>query len=185
VVSISESLFFYLVSTLQRIVSACVGSLITSFVVTPLDVIKVRLQAQSPVTYGTPEAPSATHVGSPVRGISPTNLKECTHYQFCNGLMDHMCSKDGSRIFGTPTMGHSPATDAHQPLRFRGTFDAFAKLIRHEGVASLWTGLPPTLLMAVPATVFYFTSYDEFKYLLESQFGMDPNNSLSPVIAGM
>lgn len=53
-----------------------------------------------------------------------------------------------------------------------------------KGIASLWTGLPPTLLMAVPATVFYFTSYDEFKFLLERKCGMDTNNSVSPMIAG-
>lgn len=34
-------------TTIERILSATVGSIITSFVVTPLDVVKVRLQSQS------------------------------------------------------------------------------------------------------------------------------------------
>ena len=34
------------------------------------------------------------------------------------------------------------------------------RLVRHEGVRSLWSGLQPTLLMQVPGTVLYFTAYE-------------------------
>ena len=37
------------------------------------------------------------------------------------------------------------------------------KIARVEGVASLWSGLPPTLLMAVPTTVVYFTCYEQLR----------------------
>ena len=37
------------------------------------------------------------------------------------------------------------------------------KIARYEGVSSLWSGLPPTLLMAVPATVIYFATYETIK----------------------
>ncbi|KAG7247665.1 hypothetical protein CRUP_012986 [Coryphaenoides rupestris] len=43
------------------------------------------------------------------------------------------------------------------------TTDAFVKITRHEGARSLWSGLPPTLVMAVPATVIYFTCYDQLR----------------------
>ncbi|XP_006824204.1 mitochondrial glutathione transporter SLC25A39-like [Saccoglossus kowalevskii] len=46
------------------------------------------------------------------------------------------------------------------------TQDAFIKIGRNEGVTSLWSGLPPTLLMAVPATMIYFTAYDQLKMFL-------------------
>ena len=37
---------------------------------------------------------------------------------------------------------------------------ALLRIVRHEGVRSLWSGLQPTLLMQVPGTVLYFTVYE-------------------------
>lgn len=39
-------------------------------------------------------------------------------------------------------------------------FDGFVKIFRHEGVRGLYSGLTPTLVMAVPSVVTYFTLYD-------------------------
>lgn len=39
--------------------------------------------------------------------------------------------------------------------------DAFYKISRQEGVKSLWSGLSPTLVLAIPATVIYFVCYEE------------------------
>ncbi|XP_078273111.1 mitochondrial glutathione transporter SLC25A40 isoform X2 [Rhinoraja longicauda] len=68
------------------------------------------------------------------------------------------------------------------PGQFRGTADAFFQIARNEGVRSLWSGLPPTLIMAVPATVIYFTCYDQLRNLMRSHLGYDA--SFIPVIAG-
>ena len=54
----------------------------------------------------------------------------------------------------------------HPPLRFSGALDAAVKLVRHEGLSSLWRGLSPTLLMNVPSTVVYFSVYDKCKITL-------------------
>eukprot|EP00041_Stephanoeca_diplocostata_P011839 m.196460 g.196460 ORF g.196460 m.196460 type:complete len:321 (-) comp18692_c0_seq2:1101-2063(-) len=62
--------------------------------------------------------------------------------------------------------------------RFSGTADAFVKIYRHEGLSALWRGLPPTLVMAVPATVIYFTSYDRLKEYYGS------TKASTPVLAG-
>ena len=35
-----------------------------------------------------------------------------------------------------------------------------------EGISSLWSGLSPTLVLAVPTTVVYFTSYEQLKHKL-------------------
>jgi solute carrier family 25, member 39/40 len=42
-------------------------------------------------------------------------------------------------------------------------------LVRNEGVLALWSGLPPTLVMSVPATVLYFAAYDSFRDRLLSR----------------
>jgi hypothetical protein len=51
----------------------------------------------------------------------------------------------------------------NRPKYFNGTFDAFVKISRVEGVSSLWSGLSPTLVLAVPTTVVYFTTYELLK----------------------
>ncbi|KJE88483.1 solute carrier family 25 member 40 [Capsaspora owczarzaki ATCC 30864] len=68
----------------------------------------------------------------------------------CNGLMDHVCNV---------------CFPAHKPeaARLNGTFDALTKIARQEGFSSLWRGLSPTLLMAVPATMVYFTAYEQIR----------------------
>lgn len=34
---------------------------------------------------------------------------------------------------------------------------------RTEGVSSLWSGLSPTLVLAIPTTMLYFTAYEQLK----------------------
>eukprot|EP00050_Salpingoeca_kvevrii_P021896 m.117519 g.117519 ORF g.117519 m.117519 type:complete len:335 (-) comp9519_c0_seq2:803-1807(-) len=86
------------------------------------------------------------------------------HYLLFNGHMEHLCTCD-------------PIPNT-APIRFRGTADAFLKLYHHEGLSSLWRGLPPTLLMAVPQTVMYFTAYDYLRHR------MDQDRWYTPMLAG-
>ena len=63
----------------------------------------------------------------------------------------------------TLTLPHASASSLH----FTGTFDALSKLIRYEGIRSLWRGLSPQLLLSIPSTVVYFWAYDELKHSLQ------------------
>lgn len=116
--------------------------------VTPLDVVKIRLQSQK----------------------SPFPKGKC--FVYCNGLMDHLCVCEN---------GNSRAW-YKAPSHFSGTVDAFIKIIRHEGIKSLWSGLPPTLIMAVPATVIYFTCYDQLCAALRIRMGDHAQEA--PLFAG-
>uniref|UniRef100_A0A8C8FFA4 Mitochondrial glutathione transporter SLC25A40 n=1 Tax=Oncorhynchus tshawytscha TaxID=74940 RepID=A0A8C8FFA4_ONCTS len=118
------------------------------FSVTPLDVVKIRLQAQK----------------------SPFPKGKC--FVYCNGLMDHTC---------VCTNGNSKAW-YKAPGHFNGTLDAFIKIVRREGIKSLWSGLPPTLIMAVPATVIYFTCYDQLRAALRVRMGSHAEEA--PLLAG-
>ncbi|NWI16672.1 S2539 protein, partial [Crypturellus soui] len=60
--------------------------------------------------------------------------------------------------------------------------DAFVKITRHEGIRSLWSGLPPTLVMAVPATAIYFTAYDQLRDYLQARAGSRGHHI--PLVAG-
>lgn len=120
------------ITPVQQIIASSAGALLTSLFVTPLDVVKIRLQAQSkPFTKG-----------------------KC--FVYCNGLMDHLC---------VCLNGNSKAW-YKAPGRFTGTTNAFVQIVRNEGVRSLWSGLPPTLVMAIPATAIYFTCYDQLRDIL-------------------
>ncbi|KAM4598177.1 mitochondrial glutathione transporter SLC25A39 isoform 2-T3 [Polymixia lowei] len=137
------------ISPVQQMLASGTGALLTSVFVTPLDVVKIRMQAQQ----------------------RPFSQGKC--FLYCNGLMDHIyvCQN-----------GTSCTSWYRTPTRFSGTLDAFVKITRHEGVKSLWSGLPPTLIMAVPATVIYFTCYDQLRDFLRYGLGFQGNHI--PLLAG-
>ena len=41
------------------------------------------------------------------------------------------------------------------------------KISQKEGFRSLWSGLSPTLVLAVPATIVYFVSYEQLRIYLK------------------
>ena len=113
---------------------------------TPLDVIKIRLQAQT----------RQLHKG------------DC--FVFQNGLMDHVC---------TCFNGNQSWYNRKIPGgRYTGSIDAFVKIIRYEGITSLWSGLPPTLAMSAPMVVLYFSIYHEAKKL----FGYHEISNPNPIL---
>ncbi|KAM7122825.1 mitochondrial glutathione transporter SLC25A40 isoform 6-T11 [Ciconia maguari] len=135
-------------TVIQQAIASCCGAIITSLFVTPLDVIKTRLQAQS----------------------NPFPKGKC--FVYSNGLMDHICvCENGDSKAWYKKTGH-----------FKGTLDALVKIIQIEGIKSLWSGLPPTLIMALPTTVIYFTCYDQLSEALKSRLGKDDEHI--PVLAG-
>ncbi|XP_018016684.1 probable mitochondrial glutathione transporter SLC25A40 isoform X2 [Hyalella azteca] len=132
------------VSAHQQITAACCGAFITSIFMTPLDVVKVRLQAQQKELLN----------------------RRC--FLYCNGLMDHICSCHPSPSH-TQKQWYSRAL----PGPINGTMDGLIKISRHEGLSSLWSGLPATLVVAVPNTVLYFTTYEQVRFLLKYKMNCD------------
>jgi len=137
----------YFLSPHQQMMSAGAGSLVVSLFMTPLDVVKIRLQAQERF-----------------------HAKKC--FLYSNGLMDHLCPR---------TNGDPPARALHtaqeicdckwynRPKYFTGTMDAMLKISRLEGASSLWSGLSPTLVLAIPTTVTYFTMYEQLKVMINNK----------------
>ncbi|NXT24258.1 S2540 protein, partial [Syrrhaptes paradoxus] len=93
-------------------------------------------------------------------------------FVYYNGLMDHIyvCEEGASKAW------------YKKPVYFKGTLDAFVKIIQTEGIKSLWSGLPPTLIMALPTTAIYFTCYDQLSEALKCRLGKDDEHI--PVLAG-
>ncbi|CRK94947.1 CLUMA_CG008435, isoform A [Clunio marinus] len=146
------------ISPYQQACSSVSGALITSLLMTPMDVVKTRLQVQQKMLLS----------------------NKC--YLYCNGLMDHLCPCG-------PTGSLIP-----DKQRFNGTMDAFMKISRNEGLRSLWSGLSPTLVLALPTTVLYFVAYEQIRVRLKDlhmkQLGMSNSEDyripmIIPLIAGL
>lgn len=135
----------------KQVISSSCGAIVTALFMTPLDVVKIRLQSQNRVM----------HKG------------DCFVYR--NGLMDHLCT-----CFNGPDSWYNRKIPGG---RYHGTLDAMVKIAKVEGVTSLWSGLPPTLLMSFPQVVLYFTSYEEAKRLL-GYHEINYPNPLLPVLSG-
>lgn len=126
------------------------------------DVIKVRLQAQ-----GAKPVASNLHESVCRQGL------ECrTHIKLSTGISEVWCKTcDVPRIAQVPY--------------FKSSWEAGIKILKYEGVTSLWRGLSPALIMAVPSTAFYFSLYDiineKGKALAES---LGYPLSLSPLVSG-
>ncbi|KAM8947313.1 mitochondrial glutathione transporter SLC25A39 isoform 1-T1 [Pelodytes ibericus] len=154
------------ITPFQQILASGSGALLTSLFVTPLDVVKIRLQAQKKPfskvlsVKSFPWAPPMRH-------------PKWRCFLYCNGLMDHLFVCQHATVC---------SSWYRTPTHFNGTLDAFVKITRHEGLASLWSGLPPTLVMAVPATIIYFTCYDQLRDFL--RYGLGYNGSHIPLVAG-
>ncbi|NXW71246.1 S2540 protein, partial [Hirundo rustica] len=143
----------------QHAIASCCGAIITSLFVTPLDVIKTRLQAQS----------NPFHKALTIF-LYTILLGKC--FVYSSGLTSHVyvCGRGDSKTW------------YKKPGHFKGTLDAFVKIIQIEGIKVLWSGLSPTLIMAIPTTAIYFTCYDHLCEALKNRPGK--NDEYVPVIAG-
>ena len=76
------------------------------------------------------------------------------------------------------------AVDETRRKNFTSTFDGLRKIARNEGLTSLWRGLSPTLVMAIPANVIYFTGYDSLRSNAHSPVNKYVPDAYAPLIAG-
>lgn len=139
----------------ERMISAGVGSLLTSMILTPMDVVRIRLQQQEII----PDCSCV--VDSPKSKLSaPVGVNGTVFWQ-------DSCFKD--------------INCKNSSVRYSGTMDAFRKIIQTEGVSTLWRGITVTLLMAIPANVVYFTGYE---YLRDLSPLNKTSPSLNPLFCG-
>ncbi|KAK9464163.1 mitochondrial carrier domain-containing protein [Lipomyces oligophaga] len=167
------------VALVQRIMSACTGSLITSLLVTPFDVIRVRLQLQESI-----QTPQSAFTANTL----PRKLKSYplpTLSTPAGDLGVTACCRD---VFNVPSSinycvaSHFDECAVQQYSQrhvLTGTWDGFGKIFRNEGAGALWRGLSPTLTMAIPANVIYFVGYDHLRSHIPIH-----SDTLAPLVAG-
>ncbi|KAK0631912.1 mitochondrial carrier domain-containing protein [Immersiella caudata] len=148
----------------QKMLSATSGSLLTGLLVTPLDVVRVRWQSQGvsqprPVDFQR----LAISTSSIPSTFQPQNLGVtacCREVFFANNTTE--------ACLAVPQIGTAStaecAVEQTQQRTFNSTVDGLRKIARNEGVTTLWRGLSPTLIMAIPANIIYFTGYEWLRY---------------------
>ncbi|KAL2211205.1 putative mitochondrial carrier protein [Sarocladium strictum] len=170
----------------QKMISAVSGSLLTSLLVTPLDVVRVRLQSQ--------RTPTST-VDFSRLALSPKNLTPsqtanlgvtacCREVFFAGSNTAELCIAsphlEGITVSGSAS---NCAVQEVQKKTYNSTYDGLRKIARNEGLSTLWRGLSPTLVMTVPANIIYFVGYDWMRYNHASPFSSLSDES-APLTAG-
>jgi len=190
------------ITAVQKMLSATSGSLLTALLATPLDVVRVRLQAQRISKPTATRAPiDWTRLAIPYpANFRPADLgvTACCREVFFSANTAEVCilgphvSVAGAPSSFTPTTSSSTAAaiscavEETQQRTFNSTIDGLRKIARHEGITTLWRGLSPTLIMAIPANIIYFTGYDWLRYNPSSPFRRIPlvTDEYVPLVAG-
>ncbi|KAL8715945.1 MAG: hypothetical protein Q9220_000612 [cf. Caloplaca sp. 1 TL-2023] len=177
------------ISAGQKMLSAVSGSLLTSLLVTPLDVVRVRLQSQP----NAPNIPRPTSTSIPSFSNLPPNLgvTACCREVFWVNNTSPICLASGPTLT-TSVESLAPSTsvaadcavDETRRKTYNSTLDGLRKIARNEGLTSLWRGLSPTLVMAIPANVIYFTGYDILRSNDRSPVKQLIPDAYAPLIAG-
>ncbi|CEP18969.1 hypothetical protein [Parasitella parasitica] len=167
----------YTTTSTEKLLSACAGALITSFMVTPMDVVKMRMQTQH--VY------SAT-ASTISKAMCCMTFNNCTQ-SIKHGLHNNRITRGGhlGTLFQCTAYSEAAAVSAaaNSPA-FRGTLDGLYKIFKYEGATALWKGLSPALVMSVPANVIYFVGYDYLRESIQPFTSFDSKNDYSPLVAG-
>lgn len=106
--------------------------------------------------------PTPGRVAPPLFGIQASNLS-------CGCLP----SSAGAKAAAGPIPG-GPVCSAAGTSEcgvFRGSLDAFRKIVRREGIRVLWRGTPAALAMAIPQVGIYMPTYEMLRGRLSSHRG--------------
>ncbi|KAL1970134.1 hypothetical protein VTN77DRAFT_6539 [Rasamsonia byssochlamydoides] len=171
------------ISASQKMLSATWGSLLTSLLVTPLDVVRVRLQSQ---TNAAKPAPRFTvHTTNAFKELpADLGVTACCREVFWVGNNAEMCLVGNGSVRRGPIVALDCAVEQTRQRTFTSTLDALQKIARYEGPLTLWRGLSPTLLMAIPANVIYFTGYDWLRSDPRSPIRRIVGDAYAPLVAG-
>lgn len=163
-----------------KIVSASVGSAITAFAVTPLEVVKVRQQAAGFTMTG-----GSSTLPPPARPAALPCPGGCGTFVLNTGLGEYLTSRNKAGYFDPKTGALKQEASVAEVLKTGGPLRIIRSIFVHEGLAGIYAGLAPTLVMGIPNTVLYFYTYEELAMRLQGRYPSD--HSLGggiPAVAG-
>ena len=156
----------------------CDRILLTDFPsVNPLDVVRIRLQTMQSVS-STPPRPNSFQSIRPDVGITT-----CCREVFWVQNQSQYCVAN-SAVLDEASIVSDCAAEETQRRTFNSTLDGMRKIARNEGITTLWRGLSPTLVMAIPANVIYFAGYDWLRTNPKSPMKGRVGDAYAPLAAG-
>ncbi|CCF56747.1 hypothetical protein KAFR_0B04500 [Kazachstania africana CBS 2517] len=161
----------------ERMLSASIGSLLTSLTLTPMDVVRIRLQQQEMLPDCLCETPVPDTIKPFATGKAPTNLTKVATSKL---TFESRLSMTKEKAFWEGPCFQDLACKRNT-LQFNSTLEAFKKISRVEGTSTLWRGISLNLLMAIPSNVVYFTGYE---YLRDMSPLATNYSNLNPLICG-
>ncbi|OLN84326.1 Solute carrier family 25 member 39-like protein 1 [Colletotrichum chlorophyti] len=170
----------------QKMISAMSGSLLTSLLVTPLDVVRIRWQSQT-VTPPTVDFSKLAMTTDNLKAFNTSNLgvTACCREVFFMNNTSELCLAMPRAAEGVATAAAADcAVEEVERKTISSTMDGLRKIARNEGFTSLWRGLSPTLLMTIPGNIIYFTGYDWLRYNTKSPIAQKLDDDTAPLVAG-
>ncbi|WQF87216.1 Putative mitochondrial carrier protein Mtm1 [Colletotrichum destructivum] len=170
----------------QKMISAMSGSLLTSLLVTPLDVVRIRWQSQN-VTPPTVDFSRLAMTTDTLKTFNTSNLgvTACCREVFFMNNNSELCLAIPRAAEGVAAAAAADcAVEEVERKTISSTMDGLRKIARNEGFTSLWRGLSPTLLMTIPGNIIYFTGYDWLRYNSKSPIAQQFNDDTAPLVAG-
>lgn len=158
--------------------------------VTPLDVVRVRLQSQPATSFRstTTQLPHPTSFNNLPPNLGVTAC--CREVFWVNNNARFCIAGPNLSAIGAAASSSAAssatecAVEETNRKTFTSTLDGLRKIARNEGPRSLWRGLSPTLVMAVPANVIYFTGYDALRFNKSSPINAYVSDTYAPLLAG-
>lgn len=155
----------------QRMLSASTGSLLTSLTLTPMDVVRIRLQQQELL-------PDCSCETIAVKDFLPKAKTDLSSVQVSRAATISTGNKN--KVFwDNPCFQELNCKNSS--VRFNGTLEAFNKIWKLEGITTLWRGISINLLMAIPANIVYFTGYE---YLRDNSPLATSSPTFNPLMCG-
>ncbi|KAG7044642.1 hypothetical protein JMJ77_0004104 [Colletotrichum scovillei] len=170
----------------QKMISAMSGSLLTSLLVTPLDVVRIRWQSQN-VTPPTVDFSRLAMTTDTLKTFNTSNLGVtacCREVFFMNNNSELCLAMPRAAEGAGASAAAACSVEEVERKTISSTMDGLKKIARNEGFTSLWRGLSPTLLMTIPGNIIYFTGYDWMRYNKKSPIAQRLNDDTAPLVAG-
>lgn len=182
----------------QRMLSACLGSLVTSFAVTPFDVVRIRIHqqevmndccsSQGTLSFGDADSSRGSSRADSSRAGSLADSSRAGSSQPISSIRESVAkaragqAKGGAEALGPAVFWNNQqfCETARNCPKITSTFQGMVVIGRNEGMATLWRGLSLTLLMAIPSNIIYFTGYEYIK-----EMSPITDHTINPLVCGL
>ncbi|KAI8905582.1 mitochondrial carrier domain-containing protein [Gorgonomyces haynaldii] len=170
-------------TTLEKMASATLGSVLTSLLMTPFDVIKTRMQSgdipNSTTLQGTKYILSKNGISGLYKGLGTTLVMSLPasviYYVGYEYLRDQMQPLTPYAPLLSGSLARTITVTLVSPLElfrtriqasehgFHDTLAGIRSLLKERGLRVLWKGLSPSLWRDVPFSAIYWTLYEHIK----------------------